>query len=118
MHLTYWSVAQVVSGFSRMGAAVLATVPPERTGHFSDRAMLGRAVQRPPNAFEAFQRAGAELLTGFTAATGGILLDPIRVRGAEGLRHHPAVTSMHRPCLQLMWHDIVNEELYVQQTIL
>lgn len=62
-----------------MGAAVLATVPPERTGFFSDRAMLGRAVQRPPNAFEAFQRAGTELLTGFGAATGGVLLDPIRV---------------------------------------
>ncbi|KAK9867091.1 hypothetical protein WJX84_006946 [Apatococcus fuscideae] len=76
--------AQVISGFSRMGAAVLATVPPERTGFFSDRAMLNRAVQRPPNAFEAFQRAGTELLTGVGAATGGILLDPIRGYGMGG----------------------------------
>ena len=73
------AMLQVISGFSRMGAAVLATVPPERTGFFSDRAMLGRAVQRPPNAFEAFQRAGTELFTGVGAATSGILLDPIRV---------------------------------------
>lgn len=69
---------QLVSGFSRMLAAVLAAVPPYRSN--GDEAVVNRLIRRPNSAMEAAARAPAELVLGFAGAAGGLLMDPISVR--------------------------------------
>ncbi|KAK9815754.1 hypothetical protein WJX72_009012 [[Myrmecia] bisecta] len=81
----FMSLAQSIGSFSRIGASVMAYLPPPRAGHFSDSGMLTRAVQRPPNAFDAFQRAASELGAGFIAGLAGVLLDPLQGWNSSGL---------------------------------
>lgn len=71
-------IPQIVSGFSRMAAAALATLPPYRAN--GDEDAVARLIRRPNSALEAAARAPMELIYGFTGAGGGLLLDPIAVR--------------------------------------
>ena len=66
-----------------MGASVLTWVPPPRTGHFSDQALLTRLVQRPQSSLDALGRGAIELSTGIITGVGGIVLDPIQVRASN-----------------------------------
>ena len=62
-----------------MGASVLTWVPPLRTGHFSDQALLMRLVQRPQSSIEALGRGAMELSTGLISGVAGVIVDPIQV---------------------------------------
>ena len=75
----FTGVGQIISAFSRMGAATMTYLPPSRTGHLTDRSLLTRAVQRPANAPDAFRSAFEELATGILAGLAGTLLDPVQV---------------------------------------
>lgn len=75
----FTGVGQIISAFSRMGAATMTYLPPNRTGHLTDRSLLTRAVQRPANAPDAFRSAFEELATGILAGLAGTLLDPVQV---------------------------------------
>ncbi|KAL3135445.1 hypothetical protein ABBQ32_007626 [Trebouxia sp. C0010 RCD-2024] len=72
----FTGVGQIVSAFSRMGAASMTYLPPNRSGHLTDRSLLTRAVQRPANAPDAFRSAFEEFITGVFAGAAGTLLDP------------------------------------------
>lgn len=74
---------QVLNAFSRMGASVLTWVPPPRTGHFSDQALLTRLVQRPQSSLDALGRGAIELSTGIITGVAGIVVDPIQVRASN-----------------------------------
>ena len=75
----FTGVGQIISAFSRMGAATMTYLPPNRTGHLTDRSLLTRAVQRPANAPDAFRSAFEEFCTGVLAGAAGTLLDPVQV---------------------------------------
>jgi len=76
----FTGIGQIISAFSRMGAATMTYLPPNRTGHLTDRSLLTRAVQRPPNAPDAFRSAFEEFCAGSLAGLAGTLLDPVQVR--------------------------------------
>ena len=75
----FTGIGQIISAFSRMGAATMTYLPPNRTGHLTDRSLLTRAVQRPPNAPDAFRSAFEEFCAGSLAGLAGTLLDPVQV---------------------------------------
>lgn len=75
-----YSRTQVLNAISRMGASVLAIVPPQRNGHFSDLALLQRVVQRPTSSIDAMQRAVIECSTGCITGVTGLVLDPMQVQ--------------------------------------
>lgn len=81
----FTGVGQIISAFSRMGAATMTYLPPNRTGHLTDRSLLTRAVQRPANAPDAFRSAFEEFCTGVLAGAAGTLLDPVQVSQAKPL---------------------------------
>eukprot|EP00887_Chlorella_sp_A99_P007742 scaffold20.g7742.t1 len=68
-------MSMIVSSFSRMLAAALALVPPERAG--GDDAAVQRLIRRPANAIEAALAVPKELGRGLVAASSGLLLDPV-----------------------------------------
>ncbi|KAL0018632.1 hypothetical protein WJX77_009530 [Trebouxia sp. C0004] len=74
----FTGIGQIISAFSRMGAATMTYLPPNRTGHLTDRSLLTRAVQRPPNAPDAFRSAFEEFCAGSLAGLAGTLLDPVQ----------------------------------------
>ncbi len=76
----FTGIGQIISAFSRMGAATMTYLPPNRTGHLTDRSLLTRAVRRPPNAPDAFRSAFEEFCAGSLAGLAGTLLDPVQVR--------------------------------------
>lgn len=82
-----------------MLAAVLAAVPPYRAN--GDEAVVSRLIRRPNSAMEAAARAPAELVLGFAAAAGGLLMDPISVSWRRQLEQ-PVLFSAgaleRRPC--------------------
>ena len=69
-----------MTGFSRMLAALLALVPPDRPG--GDGATVQRIVKRPPNALEALMDVPREVVWGFYNALSGVMMDPVAVSGA------------------------------------
>ena len=75
----FTGVGQIISAFSRMGAATMTYLPPNRAGHLTDRSLLTRAVQRPPNAPDALRSAFEEFFAGWLAGLAGTLLDPVQV---------------------------------------
>lgn len=75
----FTGIGQIISAFSRMGAATMTYLPPNRTGHLTDRSLLTRAVQRPANAPDAFRSAFEEFCAGSLAGLAGTLLDPVQV---------------------------------------
>ena len=74
-YLPIMTVSMFFSGFSRMFAAGMAVLPPERI--HGDSETVRRLVQRPTNAIDALVYMPKELLYGFAAAGQGILYDPI-----------------------------------------
>lgn len=91
----FTGVGQIVSAFSRMGAASMTYLPPNRSGHLTDRSLLTRAVQRPANAPDAFRSAFEEFITGVFAGAAGTLLDPVQASHIHSLSHHPLYPSFH-----------------------
>lgn len=79
----FTGLGQIVSAFSRMGAASMTYLPPNRSGHLTDRSLLTRAVQRPANAPDAFRSAFEEFCTGVLAGAAGTLLDPVQARQSD-----------------------------------
>ena len=75
----FTGIGQIISAFSRMGAATMTYLPPNRSGHLTDRSLLTRAVQRPPNAPDALRSAFEEFCAGWLAGLAGTLLDPVQV---------------------------------------
>ena len=98
----FTGLGQIISAFSRMGAATMTYLPPNRTGHLTDRSLLTRAVQRPPNAPDAFRSAFEEFCAGVFAGAAGTLLDPVQVC------HASFHVSSHT------WHDA--QMIYVMQS--
>lgn len=72
---------QIASGFSRMLAALLAALPPDRAAGDDDT--VQRLIKRPNSALEALARAPAELFYGVSAAAKGLVLDPVAVGWAR-----------------------------------
>ena len=74
-YLPVMTVSMFFSGFSRMFAAAMALLPPERIHGDSDT--VRRLVKRPTNAIDALTYMPKEFIYGFTDAGKGILYDPI-----------------------------------------
>lgn len=86
VYVPLMSISMIISGFSRMLAAVLAAIPPGRVG--GDSATVQRIIQRPTSALEALFRVGNELALGVSAGLTGLVLDPLagwQARGWSGL---------------------------------
>ncbi len=83
--MIWHGLGQMVGSFSRIGLSLLTYFPPNRSGTFSDQAALARAVERPMNAFDAFQRAWEAGLIGIVGAAGGLVLDPLQVQSRFSL---------------------------------
>lgn len=60
--ITLTAIAQIIGVASKLQAAMLALLPFERSGMFSDSEMVARYIMRPQNAFEAFDMARRALL--------------------------------------------------------
>ena len=98
----FTGVGQIISAFSRMGAATMTYLPPNRTGHLTDRSLLTRAVQRPANAPDAFRSAFEEFCTGVLAGAAGTLLDPVQV----GQLHPLLAAQPRKTALMLLHHKL------------
>ncbi|KAL6785838.1 hypothetical protein ACKKBG_A00370 [Auxenochlorella protothecoides x Auxenochlorella symbiontica] len=86
VYVPLMGISMIVSGFSRMLAAVLAALPPARAD--GDAATVQRIIQRPGSSLEALFRVGQELGLGVAAGLSGIILDPVagwRAGGWAGL---------------------------------
>lgn len=94
----FTGIGQIISAFSRMGAATMTYLPPNRTGHLTDRSLLTRAVQRPPNAPDAFRSAFEEFCAGSLAGLAGTLLDPVQVRSYTVLARSYLHLGCHFRC--------------------
>ena len=94
--VVFTGVGQIISAFSRMGAATMTYLPPDRTGHLTDRSLLTRAVQRPPNAPDAFRSAFEEFCAGVFAGAAGTLLDPVQVACPAHATHFTALAFLHK----------------------
>lgn len=77
-------MSQVISGFSRLLALGLTTVPPVRSGDvYSDQQLLKNSMQRPVNVLDAYVRGADDMFTAMATAVTGIVKDP-----AEGYARH------------------------------
>ena len=86
-----------VSGFSRMLAAGMALLPPERAG--GDDETVRRIIRRPNNALEALAGAPREAGWGVANAARGLVFDPVAV--SHRRRCSAAASLVGRRCLSL-----------------
>lgn len=86
-----------------MLAAALAALPPYRANGDDDT--VQRIIRRPNSALEAGARAPMELIYGLSSALGGLVLDPVTVRGAGrgGWDGQPCSSAMVAPRCLLVW---------------
>ena len=74
-YVPFMAMSMIVSSFSRMLAALLALIPPDRPG--GDDEVVQRLIRRPANALEAAVEIPKELGRAVVAGASGLLLDPI-----------------------------------------
>jgi len=76
-YVPFMTFSMFVSAFSRMLAAGMAVIPPERLN--GDDETLRRIIRRPQNSLEALAGAPKELIWGVRQALRGFALDPVAV---------------------------------------